>query len=185
MIFPTINYDILIRDLMPVLYKAKYKLDNNLFQLLRVLSKGVKVLYNDFVSYRYNINYEIQHNGQVFSLEHQLNDYFNLTFPTIENGSIWIEGVDRPDQLYLFNVSEELDPLFEETYLFDVSEESETYFTETYIYENNELSADYQDFIVHYPDIIVNVEDIDYIKSIVNKYKLLGYSYTLESYTII
>ena len=177
-----INIDKIVEDLLPVVFKAKYKLNNNLYQLIKTLVKGCKNLYDDFKTYELDTYYELYHTGQVYSLEHQLNDYFNLPFPTETSGSIWIEDIEFFEETFLFNTDEESELYFEETFLFNVDEESELYFEERYIFSREELDDDYVDFIVNYPDTIT---DTDYIISIINKYKLAGYKFRLNPYTII
>jgi hypothetical protein len=178
---PIISIDNIIRDLLPVLYKAKYQLNNNLYQLIQVFSKGSKDLYNDFITYEKDNFYELLHNAQVLSLEHQLNDYYHLPFPIEQTQSIWIGDGAYLDQTYIF-LNEEGDAggLNDvQLYLFNNSEYGNPLQTDTFLFNNSEYVIDNIDFTINYPDTITNT---DYISSIVNKYRLAGYTYKLISY---
>jgi len=178
---PTININKIVEDLLPVVHKFKYYLNNNLYQLILSLVKPSKNLYSDFLTYESDAEYELLHNGQVLSLEHQLNDYYNFPFPIDTNVSIWLDEGVYIDQLYIFNNGSDADSDLNDPqiYVFNNDESLETIFEENYIYTNTEVDNDTYDFVVNYPD---SITDTDYITSIVNKYKLGGYSYILDSY---
>jgi len=178
---PIISINKLLEHLLPVVFKDKVYTTSNSYQWLIALSYPIKVIYNDFKEYRNKTLYDLQHTGQVLSLEHQLNDYYSLPFPIDIISSIWVEDGERKDEYYIFNNGIDANTILNDTqvYVFNSSEELNVGFEQPYLYLDIELIVDNIDFIVHVPIAITN---LDYIKTILNTYKLAGYSYSIVSY---
>ena len=102
MAFIKLNLNELIRNLLPTKFKLKNFDENNLWQCINSFLKPNKDLYADLLTYREDSLYEINHNGQVLSLEHILNERFGLPFPAglgsiLLSDSYWLESP------YIFN----------------------------------------------------------------------------------
>jgi hypothetical protein len=144
------------------------------YDWLSVLIGQVKYLYNFLLGYRFTVRYDILHNSQVLSLETLLNDKM---LPT--GGNIYITDFNWVDANYYFNGDEVI--LVEENYWFN---SGETNTNQEYLYNQAEVDADSYDFIVwiqatDYADI----NFINRVKGYVNRYKLAGFSYLVQSYT--
>jgi len=118
-----ISFNRIIKDLLPTVLKIKINTTNNLYQWLVSLIAPVKALYVDYLAYRSDSLYEINHTGQVLSLEHILNKNFGTPFPIDHSGSIYIGDGNWLEETYLFNNVDWGSPLNDEpVYLFDNSE---------------------------------------------------------------
>ena len=115
---PSIDIRELVKDLLPSVFKSKFMLINNLYQLLVSAVKPVDILKDDLTAYRTQILHEISYTGQVISLEHQLNKHFGLPFPITTNGSIWIGDGENPEEVYLFRGEQSSSLLYEPNFLF-------------------------------------------------------------------
>lgn len=124
-------------------------------------------LYAIFSSYRIQALYTLSFTGQVIYLEKLLNDTFN-------NGGteIFIEDGILKIAPFLFNTAEDADPF----YVFNTGETSED---NLYIYNTAEYTGNL-DFIVKVPAALVF--DENQMKSLINKYKLAGKNYTIQTY---
>jgi len=107
--FIEINLRNLINEYLPIIFKTlKFEL-NNIFQWLYSLVKPIETVANSFYNFRDATVYEVGHNAQVYSLEHYLNDYFNLPFPPIYTESIIIANMNYTDRYYLMKDSNAFD----------------------------------------------------------------------------
>lgn len=124
-------------------------------------------LYAIFSSYRIQALYTLSFTGQVIYLEKLLNDTFNNggTEIFIEDGSLKIAP-------FLFNTAEDAEPFF-------VYNTAETDEPNTYLYNTAEYTGNL-DFIVKVP--VALVFDENQMKSLINKYKLAGKNYTIQTY---
>lgn len=124
-------------------------------------------LYAIFSSYRIQALYTLSFTGQVIYLEKLLNDTFN-------NGGteIFIEDGILKIAPFLFNTAEDADPF----YVFNTAETSEA---NLYLYNTAEYTGNL-DFIVKVPTALVF--DDNHMKSLINKYKLAGKNYTIQTY---
>ena len=185
------NYDDLIYDLTPVELRTIAQ-----FEWLRSLVKPLKTLKNDVViPYYIDSLYEILHTGQTLSLEHLLNDYYNLPFPVggghlnppYVSPSIYVIDAERfwKDELYLFNQGIDAesslnwnpafpgtgvnitDPMDGQAYLFN---KSEIVATPSHPNEDNDVVALYnmQEFIDDVFDFIILV-DRNWLAGDINK----------------
>ena len=124
-------------------------------------------LYAIFSSYRIQALYTLSFTGQVIYLEKLLNDTFN-------NGGteIFIEDGILKIAPFLFNTAEDADPF----YVFNTAETNEE---NLYLYNTAEYTGNL-DFIVKVPTALVF--DENQMKSLINKYKLAGKNYTIQTY---
>lgn len=124
-------------------------------------------LYAIFSSYRIQALYTLSFTGQVIYLEKLLNDTFN-------NGGteIFIEDGILKIAPFLFNTAEDADPF----YVFNTAETNEA---NLYLYNTAEYTGNL-DFIVKVPTALVF--DENQMKSLINKYKLAGKNYTIQTY---
>lgn len=124
-------------------------------------------LYAIFSSYRIQAIYMLSFTGQVIYLEKLLNDTFN-------NGGteIFIEDGILKIAPFLFNTAEDADPF----YVFNTAETNEE---NLYLYNTAEYTGNL-DFIVKVPTALVF--DENQMKSLINKYKLAGKNYTIQTY---
>lgn len=134
-----LNFDTIIADLTPI--ELRYL---ELDEWLRTLAKPYKNLQSDLNVYYDSIMFDVQHVGQVLSLEHYLNDYFGLgwTSPTVDRANIdgninniyivdgiwykqiysFITGKDAESDLNNFGIVNPTDPSDGQMYIFDNSE---------------------------------------------------------------
>lgn len=122
-------------------------------------------LYAIFSSYRIQALYTLSFTGQVIYLEKLLNDTFNNggTEIFIEDG-----GKIAP---FIFNTEENEPDLF----IYNTEENEPDFF----IYNTEEYPGNI-DFIVKVPTALVF--DDNHMKSLINKYKLAGKNYTIQTY---
>lgn len=122
-------------------------------------------LYAIFSSYRIQALYMLSFTGQVIYLEKLLNDTFNNggTGIFIEDG-----GKIAP---FIFNTEENEPDLF----IYNTEENEPDFF----IYNTEEYPGNV-DFIVKVPTALVF--DDNHMKSLINKYKLAGKNYTIQTY---
>jgi len=174
----TIDFNKLTEDLLPVINKNNNISINNLYQFIISCIKPIKNLYTDFINYRVNSLFEINHNGQVISLEHFLNTKFGLPFPVNHSQSIWIEDGNDVNFAYLFQYGDEWENSGLNIY--------PVYCDDTppmYIFQNDEPNEfTTVDFKVHYPNTL-STQNINYMISVINKYKIAGFKYSIQSYT--
>jgi len=120
-----INFNKLITELLPTIWKTTNKDDNDNYQWLKSLIKPIQTLQDDEVYiYRDNTYYDINHNYQVYSLEHYLNEYFGTPFPINYSESIWISDGEKLDEQFLMQ---------NEEFFINFNDEP------IYLYQNNEL----------------------------------------------
>lgn len=116
--------------------------------------------------------------GQIYSLEHLLNQKHGLTYnindreaQILNNEIIWIDEFYF-EPFYLWNQSEAFVP---DQYFHNESE----VFDPVYLHNQSEGVYD-SSFIVYVP--VSLTFDINFLKALVNKFKLASKKYTVESY---
>ena len=132
---------------------------------LEVLLWPLQSLNNLFVNYANDLTYFESFTGQVIYLEHILNDLFDPT-----NRGIYIEDNIPVQPLYLYNHAENQ----EDTFVYNKSEGA----APLYLYNQAQIDADF-DFIVIVPPNVI-VTDEDYMRAIINRYKLASKRYKIE-----
>ena len=155
-------FNIDLNYLREALIPIKLRKQNFLY-LLRVLYKSLFTVQNTFNQFFNTIKYDLDFNGQVIYLEHLLNDKFDST-----ERRIYITDADNLPLPYLFNKIEENEPI----YIFNKSELE----TPLYLYNNQEYITD-NDFTVVLP--IGLSYDLNYLKSLINKFKIAGVRYNI------
>jgi len=201
------DYNELIYDLTPIELRT---IEHQ--EWLQTLAKPLKTLKNDTViPYYVDSKYEIQHTGQTLSLEHVLNDYYGLPFPQTHghtspfiSDSIYIIDAEQfwLYDLYLFNKGADagsslnatinpLDPFDGQAYLFNKSE-IVVYPTRpndendiVALYNRAEFDGDQYDFIIAVDSTWLSgdMNKINQMHAMANKYHLAGYSHVIMTYT--
>jgi|LSQX01.3.fsa_nt_gb hypothetical protein len=161
-----INFDKLISDLLPPLFRLSPRMQAWLSTLLTPL----QTFYNTFLSFVTAQKYSTGFTGQVLSLKYLLNDtYFgNGTYNLMR-----IEDSDREQPLYLYNIPEN-----EPAYIYNKSEAV----VGNYILNSSEPTG--YDFTVLVP-FAYNFppdKDIEYLKALVNKHKVAGFQFNIDTY---
>lgn len=159
------NFNSLIQLLLPRVHRKPV-----MTAWLEVLLYPVKQLHDLFIALRDSLLYDARVTGQVNSLEWMLNDKF-YNDGTLR--SIYISDNTGLDNDVLIYQSAEAEP---ETYLFNTSESAED---DTYIFQTGEGIGG-EDFIVNVPDALVF--DEEYMKSLINKFKIAGKTYKIVTY---
>jgi len=154
-----INLKNLAYDMLSPLFKLKSKHINNLYQWLISLIKPIETLQLSFKQYRVDSLYEINHTGQVLSLEHILNDRFSTPFPVITPGSIYITEGEWLNKIHLFNNRDDWNSALndEPVYLFNNSRLPTLIDSVFLTGFNTTVNGEYQE------DVIINGR-ISYIK---------------------
>ena len=141
---------------------------------LNTLIKPLVDVYNNFIAYRQNTIYSLSFTGQIIYLEKLLNDTYN-------NGlaGIYIQDGLLITKTYIWHKAEGCP----KTYLFHKAEAA----AKTYLWHKSEANSMY-DFIIMVPSAIYvtltqnNNQGINNMIALVNKYKLAGKRFTINSY---
>ena len=152
-----LDYKRLINMLMPhALCKPVHR------AWLNALIAPVKRLYLEFLNYRYQVNYRLEHTSQVVYLQTMLNHHFD----SAAGDRIYITDGTKYDWIHLFRTDEKKSKFLHKMYLYDHLSYGET-------------GADFQ---VHIPaDVPLWVESglMAECRSLLNYYKLAGKRYNL------
>lgn len=145
--------------------------NGNFQDFLNIFAKQLKI----FQEYIYQNEV---YTGQISSLEHFLNLKFNLSYniqtrdTLISNTEIIYIDEEFIEPFYLWNENENFIPL---VYFHNENES----FNIVYLY--NSIESIYEgSFIVYVPDWLVY--DLNYLKSLINKFKIAGKKYLIKSY---
>ena len=138
---------------------------------LTLLLSEVKSLYNTFISYKAALIYDTAHSSQVIYLEHILNDIFDRTLRRVHIS----DGDAAPAEMFMYNQDED-NPKY-------IYNSSETSAPNVYIYNKSEGNGTngYSDFKVMVPQSLTF--DMNYMKAMVLKYKILGPTFIIQTYT--
>ncbi len=159
-----VNWDKFIDNMLPWFLRKEV-----IKGYLRALLTPIKNIYSAFIEFIDNRRWIGQGSGQVMPLETILNTiFYNDPFLNL----IFISDKEVPEWVYLFNLAEALDP----QYFYNFSEPANSVF----IFNSYDPSE--PDFVVNVPDSLIF--DINYMKSVINRHKLAGTSYLIETYTI-
>lgn len=127
--------------------------------LLKSMIYPVKQMYDHFMRYRSDKLYELNHNGQRYSIENVLNDRFDPVLRRIYN----TDGLTK-DRLYIYGTAE-VKPIYLPHYVFGSDDYSDTGV----------------DFIVWVPTaIIITMDEMIEFRSLVDKYKLDSKRYKVQ-----
>lgn len=177
----------------------------NMIAWLRTLLSAVIGLYDDLVTFRSRTIYDLQITGQTIYLEKALNDRFDFI-----NRQIYIENLADLTQFYIYNKVEAQPPVYlynkyDATYTY-ASGEFAAYQGTIWVANNATTgstpaigNANWSvhkpfdpylinkgealqptDFIVWVP--VALVFDINELRALVNRYKLAGKRYTVQTY---
>jgi hypothetical protein len=159
------DFDLVVRDDVPVDSRGPKRLG-----WLRSLVAGVKSLYAEFMGYRSSKLYDLNHTGQVYSIENVLNDVFDPV-----GRRIYITDPASKDVVYMYRRIES-----KPVYMYRRSENKPVY-----MYRRSETSALGFQFIIHVPTgvTLLPIYDVLRLQALVDKYRLPGKGvYTLVVY---
>ncbi len=119
--------------------------------LLDVLQGQIKVVYDSFKIFRAATIYQLNHNGQVFSLENVLNNRFDNT-----NRTIYITDGFTKDRFYIYTRAED-----------------KPQYLPKFVWNRADYADTGTDFIVWVPTaVVISLEDMYEMRALINKYKL-------------
>lgn len=131
---------------------------------MEVCKNVIQKSYTAFYAFFDTVKYDLTFTGQVISLEHLLNDYYDNT-----QRRIYIDDVLDEINVFLFNAVEDN----EKTYIFNTAENEE----KTYLFNASELS-NIQDFTIYIPSDVVFSEV--QLRRLIDLYKTPGKQYSIE-----
>ena len=151
-----LNYKLLINMLLPHSICSDRQI-----AWLDVLLTPVKRLYVEFLSYRQQVNYRVEHTSQVVYLKKVLNDQFDKV-----DKRIGISDGSKYDSVYIFRTDEK----------------KPKYLQKIYLYDHLAYGDTGADFLVHIPadiSIWTHSGSMAECRSLLNYYKLAGKRYKL------
>jgi len=154
-----IDFEKLVIHFLPVgLRKSK------MIAWLRSLVKPVSNIHRQFVNYRRDAIYKIEHTPQVYSMENVLNDAFDVQLRRIRIG----DGAYR-DGVYFYNPNENKPVLF-----YNPEENSPVHF-----YDGAQLFSLDTDFVVSVPFELSDAQEIR-MRSLIDFYRLPDKTYNIQ-----
>ena len=160
-----INWNKFINDLLLIeLRKPTLK------AFLNAVLKPIKNAHTEFLAYRLNALYRVQHNSQIVYMEAVLNDEFDSTFRRIR-----IQNVKMRNALFFYEPLEN-----KEVFFYNPEDQMPKYF-----YNEDDFDGTGVDFIVCVPPILRpnNIQDensmVTKIQGLVDYYKLYAKNYTI------
>jgi len=158
-----IDFDKLVNNLLPsLLRKLKQK------AWLVCLITPLKTLYVSFLNLRTDKLLEAFVTGQVASLQFLLN---KLVYGDGNSTNVFISDNTLYNRIFIFNRAESSNPV----YIFNRSENANP----VYVFNRSESRG--VDFFVHVPEP-VSAENLNKLRSLINKYKQQGNSYSILEY---
>lgn len=153
-----INHILLLLQLLPIEFRTSKTKD-----YLTAAVKPLTEVWEDFIQFRDDIDYDLKFNGQVIYLEHVLNDQFDPVDRLIE-----ITDAANVDYEFVFTNAESV-PLY-------VYTSGETSPDQVYLRTDNELISQSQ-FVVNIPNTGI---DQNALKALIDKYRLASKSYIIN-----
>lgn len=136
---------------------------------IEVLMYPFSSVYGFWLDYFTEKRFDAWITGQVAMLQYMLNTKF------YGNGNLLsiyiVDDYDDENDVMIFNKHEQET----ETFIYNTDEEADE---EVYVFNSNEVG--YYDFIVMVPEDLEF--DENYMRSLINKFKLAGMSYTIQTY---
>lgn len=157
-----INIDIFIKMLFPRRWQKLV-----MMAWLKSIISPIKRMNTEFDTNREQNLYRLGKGPQVVHIEAVLNDRFDF----VDRG-IQIVDPETFNPLYIYRESETKPPV----YIYTDAELLQA----PYIYTDNEINAITVDFVVRVP--VAVVFDTDELKALVDRYRLPGKVYTIETY---
>lgn len=161
-----INWSKFISDLLPIdLRKPLLK------GFLNAVLKPIKTAHADFLAYRLNALYRVQHNSQIVSMEAVLNDEFDNSFRRIR-----IQNVKFRDALFFYEPEEN-----KEVFFYDPVDMMPKYF-----YNEDDFQGNGVDFVVCVPPILrpLNAQEefafLTKMRGLIDYYKLYAKNYDIQ-----
>lgn len=140
-----VDFNKLILQLLPLMFRRPVW-----YAWMRSLVCPVKEKYTEFIAFRNDKLYQLQHNGQVFSMENVLNDRF-------DNGQrrIYITDGLTKDRVYLYT-----------------RDENKAAFLPKFIHNRADYADSGVDFIVWVPNaIVVTTEEMYEMRAKIDLYR--------------
>ena len=137
---------------------------------LNALLQPVQKLHADFLTYRKNALYRVQHNSQIASVEAVLNDAFDTVFRRIR-----IQNVAFKEPVYFYEPLEN-----KEVWFYEPADDKPVYF-----YEESELTGSGVDFVVCVPTVLQpnnSTEEnalLTKMRGLIDYYKLYSKNYNI------
>jgi len=157
-----IDFQDIINKLLPAAFR-----NSNIKELLFAMIKPLKDLNTSFKSHKDVIDYDLQFNGQTMYLKHVLNDLFD---PTLRR--IYIEDTSIINNVYVATKAEGSVTLYLAT---KAETTAPVVYLETLSEQVNQIH-----FKVRVP-IALTFSSIK-MRTLVDKYKLAGKNYTIQTY---
>lgn len=155
-----INFDRLIRWMHPVFLRKPI-----LLALLRAVCYPFSIIHANFLAYRDNVLYILDHDSTVYSIENVLNDRFDSA-----DRMIYITDGFTKERIYLYT---------------RVEDKPEYLNPDITLYNRGDYADTGIDFIVWVPTAVtVSAQDLIELRALVNRYKLAGKRFEIYRVTI-
>jgi hypothetical protein len=141
-----IDFNKFILQLLPLMFRRPVW-----YAWMKSLVYPVKEIYNQFIDFREAKKYQLNHNGQVFSMEDVLNDRFDNA-----DRRIYLTDGLTKDRIYLYT-----------------REEDKSAFLPKFIYNRADYADSGVDFIVWVPNaIVITLEEMYELRAKVDLYRI-------------
>lgn len=160
-----LNVHGIVKDLIPVKIRGQV-----LVESIKAMLQPLQIVNNQFAALGKKIRYDLSFTGQVIYLEHLLNDVFDSTLRriyitdsnTVQIGDFFVfyQNENQPSD-YVYYEGEGVDTPY-------LQFESET--------------VSNVDFIVFVPIALFNIQTEATLKALINKYKIAGKRYKIETF---
>lgn len=149
-----IDFDKFLLQLLPSFLRKQKRV-----ALLKSLIYPVRKMDEQFMQYRNDKLYELNHNGQRFSIENVLNDRFDPVQRRIYN----TDGYTK-DRLYIYGTTE-----------------AKPVYLPTYIYGSDDYADTGVDTIVWVPNAIaITVDEMVEMKALIDKYRISSKRFKIQ-----
>jgi len=168
-----IDFEVQIIRLLPPFLRSP-----KMIAWLRAMLSPLVRLHQRFVGYRNQTLRALSITPSTYSLEWYLNFIFTGQQPTYvgysldySGGGIWIENNNESEPLsYVYDANDNQQTMF----VYDANDDMQTYLYDYKDYLNNDS------FIVHIPTM-AGIDE-NYLRAILNKYKIAGNGYSVSYY---
>ena len=163
-----IEFKILVELLMPTFLRKR-----NHVKWLRVLVKPIATLKNQFLDFRAESLYKLNHNSQIIYLEKVLNDAFDA-----ETRKIYINNAQINEPVWFYEIADNK-PVF----FYEIADNKPVYFR-----EESELVGDGIDFTVFVPIQLKPLQTqqlddfLNQMRALIDYYKLYSKNYQIQFY---
>ena len=149
-----LDYNKLLLQLIPSFLRK-----DRLVGLMQSIVYPVKQLFDLFIKYRSERIYELNHSGQVYSMENVFNDRFDA-----EERRIYITDGFAKDR----------------TYIYTRAENKPVFLGQVFLYNRGDYGDTGVDFIVWVPNaIVITLEEMYELRALVDKYRIAPKRYKI------